>query len=63
MDPASARPSSRPLALILRVLPAEGRRGRVVGHAEVVDTGEDVALQTVDDLVELVRRVSEADDR
>jgi hypothetical protein len=44
---------------MLRLLarPAEG--GEIVGHAEIVDTGEVVAVHDVGELVALVRRLAD----
>jgi hypothetical protein len=46
------------VTLLLRLLAAPGEDGHLVGHAEVVDTGELVPLRDLDDLVHLVERLS-----
>ena len=46
------------MTLLLRLLAAPGEDGHLVGHAEVVDTGELVPLRDLDDLVHLVERLS-----
>jgi hypothetical protein len=51
-------PRRRPFSLVLRLLPGPGADGRVVGTAELVETGESVTLQDVDDLRRLVVSVS-----
>jgi hypothetical protein len=59
---AAAQPerSNRPFTLLLRVLPRQGSVGRLVGHAEVVETGEVVAIADAADLADLVERESRA---
>jgi hypothetical protein len=44
--------------VLLRVLTEPAEDGRVVGHAEVIDTGEVVTLHCIDDLVTLVQRLA-----
>jgi len=36
--------------------------GRLVGHAEVIDTNERVPISSEQDLIDLVRRLSTTDD-
>jgi hypothetical protein len=52
------RAAPRPLTVVLRLLPEPGAAGALVGHAEVVATGETVLITGQDDLVDLVRRLS-----
>jgi hypothetical protein len=59
VDPIRAGAPRRPFTLLLRLLPQHGATGRLVGHAEVVATSEVVAIGTEDDLIELVRRLSD----
>jgi hypothetical protein len=47
-----------PISLMLRVLPQHGLVGHIVGRAEVVDTGEVIAISDEQDLVELIQRLS-----
>lgn len=47
------------VTLMLRLLSRSAEDGEIVGHAEVIDTGEVVAVQDVDDLVALVRRLAD----
>mgnify|MGYP001229230898 FL=1 len=47
------------VTVMLRLLSRPAETGEIVGHAEVVDTGETVALHDVDDLVALVRRLAD----
>ncbi len=47
------------VTLVLRLLARPAEEGELVGHAEVVDTGEMVALHDVDELVALVRRLAD----
>lgn len=46
------------VTVLLRCLARSGELGEVVGHAEVVDTGEIVAIRDAEDLVSLIRRLS-----
>jgi hypothetical protein len=46
------------VTLVLRLLPGPLQEGELVGHAEVVATGESVALRGVADLVDLARSAS-----
>ena len=52
--------SNRPFTLLLRVLPRQGVAGRLVGQAEIVETGEVVTIGDAADLAELVERESRA---
>ena len=45
------------LSLVLRCLTEPARDGLLVGNVEVVDTGERVLIQSLDDLVQLVTRL------
>jgi DNA-binding winged helix-turn-helix (wHTH) protein len=47
------------VTLMLRLLSRSAESGEIVGHAEIVDTGEIVAVHDVDDLVTLVRRLAD----
>lgn len=47
------------VTLMLRLLSRSAEDGEIVGHAEVIDTGEVVAVQDVDDLLALVRRLAD----
>lgn len=47
------------VTVMLRLLSCPAGSGEIVGHAEVVDTGETVPLHHVDDLVALVRRLAD----
>jgi hypothetical protein len=46
------------VTVLLRILGPAASDGALVGHAEVVDTGERVPLRDVDDLVALLRRLA-----
>ena len=46
------------VSLVLRCLPAPAADGFLVGHAEVVDTGEVIAIRHLDDLVAVVQRLA-----
>jgi hypothetical protein len=54
----SDRPRRSTVTVLVRALTGPAEAGRVVGHAEVVDTGEVVPLASVDALVELLRDLS-----
>jgi hypothetical protein len=45
------------ISVVLRVLSEPAAEGRLVGQAEVVSTGELVAVRAADELVDLVRRL------
>lgn len=47
------------VTVMLRLLSRSAEEGEIVGHAEVIDTGEVVAVQDVDDLLALVRRLAD----
>lgn len=47
-----------PLSLVLRVLPAPAATGELVGHVEVVATGETATVRCLDDLAEVLRRLA-----
>jgi len=47
-----------PVSVVLRLLPGPASDGRVVGEAEVVSTGERVAIRAVEDLVRLACRLA-----
>lgn len=46
------------VTMLLRVLAEPAEDGRLVGHAEVVDTGELVPVHSTDDVVALARRLA-----
>ena len=50
--------STRPLSVVLRVVPAAAADGRLAGRAEVVDTGESVPIRNVEDLLALLQRLA-----
>ncbi len=47
------------VTLMLRLLSRPAEDGAIVGHAEIVDTGEVVSVHGVDDLLALVRRLAD----
>lgn len=49
------------LTFVVRLVAGHAASGRLVGHVEIVRTGEIVPVRDVADLVELVRRAA-ADD-
>ena len=46
------------VTLLLRCLTRSGEAGQLVGHAEVVDTGEIVAIHDSTELIALILRLS-----
>jgi hypothetical protein len=53
-----ARRRMRPLTIVCHLLVEPALEGRVVGHIEVVNTGETVAITSVEDLTALIGRVA-----
>ncbi len=47
------------VTLMLRLVTRSAEDGDIVGHAEIVDTGEVVAVLDVNDLLALVRRLAD----
>ncbi len=58
MTDQGPRGHGRPLAIVCRLLVEPAAEGRVVGHVEDVDTGENVAVTGVDDLLALIVRLA-----
>jgi hypothetical protein len=54
--------STRPLTVVLRVVPEAAADGRIAGRLEVVDTGESVPIRSVDDLVAALRELAALQD-
>lgn len=57
MPETSARRRTRPLTLVCHLLVEPAVEGRLVGHVEIVNTGETVSITSVADLVVLVERL------
>jgi hypothetical protein len=49
------------VSLVVRLLTEPAEEGRLVGHAEVVDTGEVVRVRDAADLTRLVQEVAHRD--
>lgn len=47
------------VTLVLRLQARSAEAGELVGHAEVVDTGELVPVRGIDEIVALVRRLAD----
>jgi hypothetical protein len=47
-----------PVSLVLTALPLAARAGRLVGRAEVVDTGEVVVIRSLEELTALLQRLA-----
>ena len=54
----SARRRTRPLTIVCHLLVEPALDGRVVGHVEIVNTGETVSVTSASDLVELITRAA-----
>jgi hypothetical protein len=49
--------ATRPLSLVLRALPEPAAAGELVGHVEVVATGEVAVVRSLNELGDVLRRV------
>ena len=54
----SARRRTRPLTIVCHLLVDQAVEGRLVGHVEVVNTGDTVPITSVDELVALIERAA-----
>jgi hypothetical protein len=54
----SARRRTRPLTIVCHLLVEPALDGRVVGHVEIVNTGETVSVISVSELVTLIARAA-----
>jgi len=54
----SARRRTRPLTIVCHLLVEPAIEGRIVGHVEVVNTGDAVPITSVDELVALIERAA-----
>jgi hypothetical protein len=52
----TARRRTRPLTIVCHLLVEPATEGRVVGHVEIVNTGDAVAVTSVAELVEVIAR-------
>ena len=50
----------QPVSFVLRVLPGPAARGQLIGHLELVSTGDVVAVRDGDDVAALVCRLASA---
>lgn len=57
MPETGARRRTRPLTLVCHLLVEPAVEGRLVGHVEIVNTGETASITSVADLVVLVERL------
>lgn len=62
-DPRPTHPArlTRPVTVILRLVPEAAREGRIAGRLEIVDTGESLSIREMSDLVEIVRGLAAED--
>ena len=60
-DAAVPNRPTRPLTIIVRAVPHAAAEGRVVGHVEIVDSGDIVPIADVGELVDLLRRLAESE--
>ena len=58
MPETSARRRTRPLTIVCHLLVEPAIEGRMVGHVEVVNTGDTVPITSVDELVALIERAA-----
>ena len=58
MPEVSARRRTRPVTIVCHLLVEPALEGRVVGHVEIVNTGDSVAITNVAELVALIERVA-----
>jgi hypothetical protein len=61
MTDSSRRAPTRQMTLVCSVLTEPARRGAFVGSIVVVATGESVPVRSVEELLELVQRLSTTD--
>jgi hypothetical protein len=52
----SARRRTRPLTIVCHLLVEPAIEGRLVGHVEIVNTGDTVAITNIAELVEVIGR-------
>ena len=52
----SARRRTRPLTIVCHLLVEPAVEGRLVGHVEIVNTGDTVAVTSVAELIEVIAR-------
>ena len=58
MPDTRARRRTRPLTIVCHLLVEPALEGRVVGHIEVVNTGETVAVTSTEELLALLGRIA-----
>ena len=58
MPETSARRRTRPLTIVCHLLVEPAVEGRLVGHVEVVNTGDTLPITSVDELVALIERAA-----
>jgi hypothetical protein len=54
----TARRRTRPLTIVCHLLVEPAAEGRIVGHVEIVNTGDTVAITSVAELVALIERAA-----
>jgi hypothetical protein len=52
----TARRRQRPLTIVCHLMADAAAEGRIVGHVDVVNTGDAVAIKSIEDLIALVER-------
>lgn len=58
VPPTPSARRTRPITVVLRVVPGAAIDGRLAGRVEVVDTGESVPVRNADELMELLTRLA-----
>jgi hypothetical protein len=54
----SARRRTRPLTIVCHLLVDQAVEGHLVGHVEIVNTGDTVPITSVDELVAVIERAA-----
>lgn len=58
VPPIPSARQTRPITVILRVVPGAAIDRRLAGRVEVVDTGESVPVRNTDELMDLLTRLA-----
>ena len=59
--PGAASATQGPVTLVMRLMSAAALEGRLVGHVEVVRSGEVVSITSATDLADLAYRLAASD--
>ncbi len=58
VPPTPSARQTRPITVILRVVPGAALDGRLAGRVEIVDTGDSVPVRDVNELLALLARIA-----